>query len=255
MIEESVECEVWWASPTQSDPALLELLDGAERARHGRFQRAADRDRYAVAHALARLVLAEAAGCGPTEVSFTLDCPHCDGEKEREPHGKPRPAGPAAGLELSISHSGDRVAVALTRGAPVGVDVEEVSERRDVEGLAEMVLAPAERTALAALPAERAALAFHDYWARKEALLKASGEGIYGGLTGVSISPPGEPPRVLSWSTPGAPPLDRVRLQDLDAGPGYRAALAVLTSAPVAVTVHGASPLPAARPAGGAPPH
>lgn len=238
-----MECEVWWASPAQSDPALLDLLDDAERARHGRFRRAADRDRYAVAHALARLVLAEAAGCGPAEVAFVLECPHCDGTEDREPHGKPRPAGPAAGLELSISHSGDRVAVALARGVPVGVDVEEVSERRDVAGLAEMVLAPAERAALAALPAERSALAFYDYWARKEALLKASGEGIYSGLTAVSVTPPGEPPRVLSWATPGAPPLDRVRLQGLDAGSGYRAALAVLTPAPVAVAVRDAAPL------------
>ncbi|MDA2804831.1 4'-phosphopantetheinyl transferase family protein [Nocardiopsis suaedae] len=250
MSDARVHCDIWWATPALAHPALERLLDARERERHARFRRQADRDRYIVAHALARLAVAREAGCAPAAVAFDLHCRNCDGA-DREPHGKPVPAGPAAGLEVSISHSGDRVALAVARGVPVGVDVEEVSPRRDTSSLAEMALAPAEREALAALPADRAAEGFFTYWARKEALLKASGEGIYAGLAAVEVSSPAAPGRVLSWASPGAPPLGRVRLVDLDAGPRYRAALAVLSADEPAVAVRDAGPLLAAAASGG----
>ncbi|WP_017624284.1 4'-phosphopantetheinyl transferase family protein, partial [Nocardiopsis chromatogenes] len=216
MSDARVHCDVWWATPAQAHPDLGRFLDARERERHARFRRQADRDRYIVAHALARLAVAREAGCPPEAVEFDLHCRNCDGA-DREPHGKPVPAGPAAGLEVSISHSGERVALAVARGVPVGIDVEEVSSRRDTSALAEMALAPAEREVLAALPADRAAEGFFTYWARKEALLKASGEGIYAGLTSVEVSSPAAPGRVVAWASPGAPPPGRVRLVDLDA--------------------------------------
>ncbi len=246
-----VHCDVWWASPAQADPALGRFLDAHERERRARLRQEADRDRYIVAHALARLVVAREAGCTPEEVAFELRCPNCDGA-DRAPHGKPVPVGPAAGLEVSISHSGDRVAVALARGHAVGVDVEEVSSRRDTAGLAGMALTPGEQAALRSLPGDRTTGDFFTYWARKEALLKASGEGIYAGLTSVEVSSPDEPGRVLAWTSPGAPPVGRVRLVDLDAGPLYRAALAVLGPAGPEVAAHDAGPLLAAA-AGGDP--
>ncbi|GAA3720944.1 4'-phosphopantetheinyl transferase superfamily protein [Spinactinospora alkalitolerans] len=232
-------CAVWWADPALAGPAALPaLLDERERERHARYRMAADRDRYAAAHALARLVCAREAGCAPQEVAFTLHCGHCD---RPEPHGKPRPAGPAQGLELSITHSGARVAVAVARGAAVGVDVEQVREGRDIEGLADYALTGAERTALDAVPAAGRTAGFFTYWSRKEALLKATGEGLSGGLASVAVSGPADDPAVLAWDSPGAP--EHVWLGDLDAGPDHRAALAVLTGAPVDVVEHDATEL------------
>lgn len=230
-----VTCDVWWARPASAEPRLLAFLDGHERERHPRFRLPADRDRYLVSHALARLACARAAGCGPAEVSFTRDCPHCE---LREPHGKPRPAGAASGLEVSLTHSGQRVAVAVTWGTGVGLDVERVRApgEGDIEGLADYVLTGAEKAALDALPGSGRTAGFFTYWTRKEALLKATGAGIGGGLNQISVSAPNESAAVLDWKAPGAP--DAVWLADLDAGPDYRAALAALTGAPVRALHH-----------------
>ncbi|WP_461000819.1 4'-phosphopantetheinyl transferase family protein [Streptomonospora sediminis] len=236
-------CQLWWASPRDAAPELRNLLDPGERERHARFHQQADRDRYLVAHALARLALARETGCSPAEVAFTLRCRACERRGEgpngsssaaggrSAPHGKPHPAGAAAGLEISFSHSGDRVLLALARGTAVGADVEQVAPERDTEGLADFCLTPAERRALDALPAEQRAAGFFGYWARKEALLKATGDGLSGGLTNVGVSGPFDPAEVLAWDSAHAP--EHVRLTDLDAGPGYRASLAALCPGPL----------------------
>lgn len=231
-------CDVWWADPALASPALLDLLDAAERARHARFRLSADRDRYAVAHALARLLCARAAGCSPREVSFVLRCGHCD---RPEPHGKPHPAGPAAGWQMSITHSGRRVGVALSRTAAVGLDVEQVARSRDLAGLVSYTLTATERAALATHPEPERAAGFFTYWARKEALLKATGAGLAGSMASITLSAPREEAAVLAWESSDAP--ERVWLTDLDAGHDYRAALAVLERGPVHVAVHDATEL------------
>ncbi|MUL43421.1 4'-phosphopantetheinyl transferase superfamily protein [Streptomonospora sp. PA3] len=230
-------CRLWWASPRDASPALLDLLDAGERERHARLRLAADRDRYLVAHALARLALAREAGCAPAEVAFTLHCRACERHPEPrpDPHGKPLPAGPAAGLEISLSHSGDRVLLALAHGVPVGADVERIAPDRDTAGLADYCLRPRERRDLDGLPPGQRAEGFFGYWARKEALLKATGEGLSGGLGTVGVSGPYERAEVVEWDSPAAP--RHVRLTDLDAGPGYRAALAALWPGPITPVV------------------
>ena len=233
---------VWWARTSDADSRLTRLLDEGEQIRNARFRRQADRDRHLLGRALARLALADLAGCPPEKVTFDLRCRSCE-EKERtgarggddEPHGKPHPSGPAEGLEISVSHSGDWVALAVSEGAPVGVDVEGVSAARDVEGLADFTLAEVERRDWLLLPAEERAAAFFGYWARKEALLKATGLGLSGGLRRVAVSPPHTPARLLSWDGGGGP--DAAWLSDLDRGAAYRSALAVLTDRPVEVAV------------------
>lgn len=233
----SHHCDVWWASPALASPGLLDLLDETERARHARFRRTEDRDRYAVAHALARLLCARVTGCDPREVVFHLRCGHCS---RPEPHGKPHPGGPAAGWEISITHSGDRVGVAIAYGLPVGIDVERITSR-DLEGLASYALTDREYAAWQTLdPADRAA-GFFTYWARKEALLKATGQGLSGGLTSVEVSPPDAAAALLAWRGPGTPA--QAQLFDLAAGTDYRAALAVLAAHPVTVATHNASAL------------
>ncbi|MBB4932102.1 4'-phosphopantetheinyl transferase [Lipingzhangella halophila] len=236
-------CDVWWADPAWASPSLLELLDDRERERHGRFRLSDDQNRFAVAHTLARLVCARAAGCEPGEVTFDLHCRGCarNPSGRRDPHGKPHPDGPARGLEISYSHSGERVVVALTRGVPVGVDVERVSAERDIEGVAEYALAASERAVLDAMPADARVEGFFGYWARKEAVLKATGDGLSAGLTTVRVSGPDQPAALTEWAGADGPP--HAWLSDLDAGPGYRAALAALTPGPVALTIHDGAPL------------
>ncbi|GHC84440.1 4'-phosphopantetheinyl transferase [Nocardiopsis terrae] len=245
-----LESSVWWAHTSAANERLLRLLDGGELARHSRFRLQADRDRYLLGRSMARLVLAERAGCAPEKVTFELRCASCE-EKSRAgagggddaPHGKPVPTGAAGGWEISVSHSGEWVALALARGVALGVDVERVSDTRDLAGLAGYTLADTEHEVWSALPEADRAGAFFGYWARKEALLKATGLGLSGGLRRVGVTPPHTRARLLFWeggADPGA-----AWLSDLDRGPEYRSALAVLTDRRVELTVHPPEAAPA----------
>lgn len=246
-----LESTVWWAHTSAASERLLRLLDSEELARQSRFRLQADRDRHLLGRSLARLVLAEHTGCAPEKVAFELRCLSCEdksrtgadggrgedsGGGDAAPHGKPVPTGAARGWEISVSHSGEWVALALAREAPVGVDVERLSDSRDLAGLAGYTLADTEHEVWRALPEEGKVGAFFGYWARKEALLKATGLGLSGGLRRVSVSPPHARARLLSWEGGGGP--ESAWLSDLDRGSEYRSALAVLTDRPVRLEVH-----------------
>ena len=222
-------CTVWWATPDlvlpeSAQEALAALLDPDEKARVEQLRRPEDRVRRLLGAAVLRLAAGAATGTPPAAVRIERHCPTCP-----QPHG--RPTLPGTGLHASISHSGDRVAVALTAAGPVGVDVE-VVHHVDVALLAPSVLHPAESAA--DLPA------FFRYWTRKEATVKATGDGITVGLHRLHVSAPGEPPALREY--PGRPELTAV-LHDLAVDGPYAAALAVLRPAPVRVVERPASDL------------
>jgi 4'-phosphopantetheinyl transferase len=113
------------------------------------------------------------------------------------------------------------------------VDVEQADGRArplggdgDTDGLARMVLADSERAALSAADPAVRDRSFLVAWTRKEAVTKATGDGLGVSFKEVVVSPAGQPPRLLAWPYPLAP--QDVSLLDLDAAPGYLAALAVI---------------------------
>jgi len=217
---------VWWARRRDAAASHLALLDEAERRRWAAYRRDADRERFLVGCALAKAVIARYTGRRPAEVSFDRACRACG-----RPHGKPA-IRDAAGLEHSVAHSGGLVVVALAR-APVGVDVEQLEERPRPPGgdagpdaLARLVLAEVERAALAAVPPAARARAFLVAWTRKEAVTKAAGDGLRAPFRDVVVAADGAAPRLVAWPYPQPP--GGVSVRDLDAGPGYVAALAVI---------------------------
>ena len=216
--------EVWWARRQDAAPRLAGLLDDLERQRWSAYRREVDRERFLVGCALAKTVVAARTGQRPAEVSFDRACGQCG-----KPHGKPAVRG--GGPELSVSHSGDLVAVALAT-APVGVDVEQLDGRvhelggGDPDTIARMVLAAEERAALAAVDPAGRARAFLVAWTRKEAVTKARGDGLRVPFGEVVVAADLAVPRVTAWPYPQDP--RSVSLVDLDPGPGYVAALAVL---------------------------
>ena len=216
---------VWvaWSTPRAS-PALVHLLDEVEQARLERLRDAGDRDRFVAAHALLRIMVGRRLRCGPERVVLDFSCPRCG-----ELHGPPRlfDRAPRQVLHLSLSHAGDRVLVAVSAAGPVGIDVD-VEAAAAFSGFDDVALAATERSMLARLPQSSRAAARVTAWVRKEAVLKATGDGLNVPPGDVVVSPLGEPPRLLAWDD--APP-DPVHLHDVDVDArGHAACVAVVSA-------------------------
>ncbi|HTT66613.1 MAG TPA: 4'-phosphopantetheinyl transferase superfamily protein [Gemmatimonadales bacterium] len=194
---------------------LEAFLSAAEVARAHRFVHAADRRRYVCAHGLLRLVLSGYVGRGPREITF-----------EEGPGGKPRLAD-QPGPRFNLSHAEDLALVAVSRDREVGIDVERIREIGSLRALADACFSPAERAALAAIAGPLRLQAAFAGWTRKEAFLKALGEGLARPLDSFDVTlVPGEPARLLRVEdAPDAP--GRYTLRAVQPAPGYVGAVAV----------------------------
>jgi len=151
----------WW--PLRSDAASL--LSPHEAARAARFRHALDHDTYTIAHAFWRVALGIAMNIDPALVVLS-----------RAPDGQPQL--PGTGFATSLSHSGTMVAVAIARGAAVGVDIEGFPPRTNLQDIASVLCSAAEAQAMATLDGEARTRFLLELWTRKEALLKAFGVGL-----------------------------------------------------------------------------
>ncbi|WP_112245808.1 4'-phosphopantetheinyl transferase family protein [Kribbella monticola] len=222
--------EVWWAKISDVRWELVAELDAAERGRLAAYARQEDKDRFLLGCAVTRRVLGMHLMIPPADVRLDRTCDDCG-----RPHGKVR----AQEMELSVSHSGDLIAVAFHPGSPVGLDVEKVDPGIDADSLATVSLAEVEAKELAKYEPAARARAFTTYWTRKEAVVKATGDGMRADLRRVVVSSPDQPAALVNW-----PEYDgRVQLVDLEAGSEYSAALAILTGDPVTVHSIDAAPL------------
>jgi 4'-phosphopantetheinyl transferase len=114
---------------------------------------------------------------------------------------------------------------AVSVDRPVGIDVEWMNSDRIDPALISQLLAPEERAALSAMSPERRQDAFYACWTRKEAFLKATGDGLYYPLTEFAVSvDPAQPPRLIRLGTDGRAG-ERWSLAALAAGKGYAATL------------------------------
>ncbi|MFD5255543.1 4'-phosphopantetheinyl transferase family protein [Streptomyces bobili] len=219
---------LWVVRPPAADTPLdLRLLDAEEQRRAVALRRPAERALYVAAHSALRRVLGAYTGVPAAAVRLTrLPCPGCGG-----PHGRPAVAGPAGhAVHFSLSHSGGLALLGLA-SRPVGVDVERVPDPKLAEE-ASRALHPSERQQLTNMPAAIRAAAFARCWSRKEAYLKATGEGVsLDALRGVHVGAGFDPAQMPGW-----------RLADVDVPVGWAAACVV--SAPGAP--RGRRPVPCA---------
>jgi 4'-phosphopantetheinyl transferase len=216
--------QVWRISLATSPAGSRALLSADERERASRFQFARDRERFVTAHAALRRVLAEPAGCAPERLVFGYTA-----------HDKPFLIGPGADLSFNLSHSHELALVAVTRGRAIGVDVEHHRAGVELESVARTSFSAAERRALLALPPHEREAAFFRGWTRKEAYLKARGEGLSMPLDRFSVSldanedvrfEPDEPDERGRWE-----------IRSLAIDPGYSAALSVSAPCPPIVVM------------------
>lgn len=176
------ELHVWRIDLARDDSsyaAPLTVLSQDERRRADRFVAECDRHRFVVAHAALRMILRLYTGVDATSIVF-------DAGK----HGKPSlSVGTGDGVRFNLSHSGDLALCAVTGVCDVGVDVERIRGDLSFERIARQFLSAAEQRMLAGVPAEYRAETFTEIWVRKEAYLKATGEGIGADLTAFSVTP------------------------------------------------------------------
>ena len=220
------EVHVWDGSldrPAEVVRRFRALLSADERERAVRFRFERDRDRYTVGRGQLRCLLAGYLSAKPAELRFEY------GDFEK-------PALPGSELRFNLAHSGGVVLYALTRAGEVGIDVELEQPARDSERLAERFFSPAEAAALRSLRRSDRPRAFLRCWTRKEAFVKARGDGLQLALDSFDVTlAPGQPVAVTrtEWST--SEPTEWI-LSDLsDEDAGYVAALAIRTTAPAAI--------------------
>ncbi|MET8051102.1 MULTISPECIES: 4'-phosphopantetheinyl transferase family protein [unclassified Streptosporangium] len=225
---QAAECHVWWADPRDHPiDTIARVLSPTEQDRAARYRREGDRHRFITGGWLLRTAAATYLGVSPAAVPVIRSCPRCN-----KPHGKPQVT--HTGLHVSVSHAGNRVAVALSTAGPVGVDVEAIPTTPPEE-LSRRALSSAERAALADLPAHAQNAAFIRLWVCKEAALKATGHGLSIPPGQVHISYPHTNPALVSWPLRDTPP-GNVRLHLLKPVPGYHAAVAIISTETVTIT-------------------
>jgi 4'-phosphopantetheinyl transferase len=215
------EVHVWRARldwPSEYVARLQQTLSADERERADRFYFPADWTRYVIGRALSRILLGHCLGITAGNVRF-----------EYNAKGKPSLATNLrqTSLNFNVSHSGDVVLVALAYCCNLGVDIERIRANIDADRIAERFFSVSERLSLAALPASMRHDAFFACWTRKEAYVKAHGDGLNLALDEFDVAfLPGQEPRLVETRHDPAE-ARRWALRDLEVGPNYRAALAV----------------------------
>jgi 4'-phosphopantetheinyl transferase len=169
---------VWIARVSQARDSLIFLepcLDSRDRERAARFRLPEDRARFVLGRGLLRKCLGHYLQLTPE----TIELAYTDRHRPIFPHDET--------VQFSISHSHDLVAFALTAGARVGIDLEYVQPKWDLPELAKRIFSEEELQTFQALPGHETPSAFFRAWTRKEAYLKARGEGITEGLRQISV--------------------------------------------------------------------
>lgn len=209
-----MNCQVWWGKPAQVQTWHWELLNPDELQRAEAYRQPVDQQRFVWGVAMSRLLVAARYGLPATEVVISRTCADCS-----RPHGKPQIVG--YDIHCSISHAGDAVGIAITEAGPVGLDIEKIDNSISVPE--NMVLTDSERSVLNELPVAQRTEALLRYWVRKEAVLKATGEGLRRPMTTVEISSPTAPARLLGDSEGR-----QIELSDINAPADHVASLAMV---------------------------
>jgi 4'-phosphopantetheinyl transferase len=217
----SDEVHVWRASldSTATDvQSLQQTLSADELGRAAGFRFQKDRQRFIAAHGLLRAIISRYLDMEPSQLRFCYS-----------DHGKPSlvPTSGQKTLSFNLSHSDGLALYAITRDRGIGIDLERVRPVAKVEQIAERFFSARENAVFRTLPASLKREAFFTCWTRKEAYIKARGEGLslpldqfdvslVPGGPAVLLGTRGDPQKSSGWS-----------LRELMPDPGYVAALAV----------------------------
>lgn len=171
------EIHVWCVELDEAADAaaLAACLSAGERERADGLPSSAHRRHFVAARATLRRLLGRYLDQEPGAVVFAHGA-----------HGKPFL--PQGGLHFNVSHTQGLVLYAIASVREVGVDVEWMRPQVAHERIAARFFALEEREMLAQVPAEERRVAFYHIWTRKEAYLKARGDGLAAGLDTFAVS-------------------------------------------------------------------
>jgi len=217
----SHEVHVWRIALEQDEGVFEKLFasfshDERQRAEQFKFEKL--KKRYIVARGALRDILSRYADLAAEAIAF-----------EYEAHGKPKLAEAMNQNQLcfNLSHAENLALLAVSRGHLIGVDVEFVRALDDAEKIAQRFFSPLESSIFCALPEEQKPAAFFNCWTRKEAFIKALGEGLSHPLHRFDVSfIDGEPAALLS-TRPDPQEASKWTLLALAPGQNYVGALAV----------------------------
>lgn len=175
---EKNDVHIWCVNldlPQQPIPQLVKILSEEEISKANRFRFQQHQHRFIVARSTLKIILGQYLNLEPGSIEF-----------EYTSKGKPFLRG-GEGLEFNISHSQSLALYGITRDRPIGVDIEYLRPMKDAEQLAKRFFCQSEYKVISELPPGEREKVFFRAWTAKEAFLKATGEGIGGGLDKVEV--------------------------------------------------------------------
>jgi len=192
------EIHVWRAGVSHSSTHVSKLTnilaaDEFDRAKRYRFE--TDRHRFIIGRGLLRHLLSHYLKISPRDLKFDYG-----------PFGKP--SLDVGLLDFNVAHSKDMILLAFSARCKVGIDIESMDAEVEVLKLAPEFCSPTELENLSILPNAERQQAFFQLWTRKEAFLKATGEGLSRSPVDLNIASDG-----------------RWQILDLDVAPNYAASL------------------------------
>ncbi|MDY0091356.1 MAG: 4'-phosphopantetheinyl transferase superfamily protein [Candidatus Vecturithrix sp.] len=216
------EVHIWRVAldmPASNIQQFSEILADDERCRADRFRFPQHRSHFIAARGALRTLIERYSGIPPQELRF-----------EYNQYGKPALSGAinASFPRFNLSHSGELALYAFAYDRELGIDIEWTRRRIDqIDQIARRYFSEVENMALSALPEQMRSQAFFNCWTRKEAYIKARGQGLSLPLHQFDVTlAPGEPAQLLAIRDDPSQ-LARWTMQVLQPGPDYVAALVV----------------------------
>jgi len=193
-----------------------ELLSPDEKKRAARFHFSTDRQNFVAARAILRKLLAAYLADEPAKLSFSYS-------KKEKPFLSPPHAG--SGITFNVSHSGGAALFGFARKRDIGVDIEHIRHDVDAEAIARRFFSSHEQKQLSALSGAKKIEAFFRCWTRKEAYIKATGDGLSLPLSQFDVSLEEESVDALVTTRMDPAEAKDWLLQEVAAGDGYVGAI------------------------------
>jgi 4'-phosphopantetheinyl transferase len=208
--------KIWLGDIAASDDdyqRYWHILDQTERQHSLTIKNGQIHRRYVEVRARLRILLGDIVNAKPHQLRI-----------HKAEHGKPYLVDYPE-VAFNLSHSADKLAVAIANDCALGIDIEHCKPRKNLAALADKCFSEEELSYWQQLPEHQQTQAFYQFWTRKEAFVKATGKGIALGLKQCVINPRNQA-RLLRIPK-GYGEVNEWLIQDIDMGAAMCGALAV----------------------------